>query len=460
MDQAQKDNAAQLAEMIIVNGEPDKDSSTRLLRLDGRSIGASSPQFKDRLNELTGKVTKTINQVEIDNYRKCLKIILNNLILCGFRFVWVALPTNPPNFATGEYLRWLGFSRKRMERCIDLLQAENIMTDGRAGFQAGNTFGTRAKASQFYPTDDFIRKTCESLYHDFRGFDNNADDDLYRFKEFEAHEMPAYESYGYKIETIRRYNAYMREHSWAMKNPSHITVKDFDGRSGRATNYYQSLAQRRVPIRTSTLLDGEKIAEPDFSANHLRMASHLIGEELPDDPYTVVAKETGLERAQIKSVVTKCIGASSKAPKGYLIANAHKAKDPINADGFRAVLASFEQNYPWTKDIFFHDFGTRLQYLEGRIALYMMDWAVVEEVPLLAVHDAYAVKESDEKRTYDQMQHAWHMTIREAKMDGFLENTEYTVPRVLARKKAQNEAKKARKAKILKYKKTRYKKGE
>jgi len=448
LDQAQKDNAAQLAEIIITEGEPDKNSSTRLLRLNGRSIGASSPQFEDLLNELTGKVTKSTNQVDIDSHRKCLKIILNNLILCGFRFVWLSLPVNSPNFAEGEYLRWLGFSRKRMERCIELLQAENIMTIGRAGFKAGNTFGTRAKASQFYPTEDFIRETCESLYHDFGGFDNDADDDLYRFKEFEADDIPAYEGYGYKIETIRRYNAYMHEHSWAMKNPTHITVKDFDGRSGRATNYYQSLVQRRVPIRKSTLLDGEEIAEPDFSANHLRMATHLVGEELPSDPYMVIAVETELTRPQIKSVVTKCMGASTLSQKGYLIANSHKETIPVSADEFRMVLASFEQNYPWTNDIFFHDFGTRLQYLEGRIALYMMDWAVAEDVPLLAVHDAYAVKESDEERTYEYMQHAWNMTILEAKVDGFIENTECTVSRVLDRKRAE----KARKAKKAKYK--------
>jgi len=142
------------------------------------------------------------------------------------------------------------------------------------------------------------------------------------------------------------------------------------------------------------------------------------------------------------------MGASTLSQKGYLIANSHKETIPVSADEFRMVLASFEQNYPWTNDIFFHDFGTRLQYLEGRIALYMMDWAVAEDVPLLAVHDAYAVKESDEERTYEYMQHAWNMTILEAKVDGFIENTECTVSRVLDRKRAE----KARKAKKAKYK--------
>jgi len=36
LDQVQKDNAAQLAEVIIANGEPHKDSETRILRLSGK----------------------------------------------------------------------------------------------------------------------------------------------------------------------------------------------------------------------------------------------------------------------------------------------------------------------------------------------------------------------------------------------------------------------------------------
>ncbi|MFW5450814.1 MAG: hypothetical protein ACKE9I_04365 [Methylophagaceae bacterium] len=435
MDQAQKDNAAQLAEMIIANGQPDKNSSTRLLRLSGRSIGASSPRFIALLDELTAKVTKSTNQVDIDNHRKCLNIILNTLTLCIFRFEWVSLPTNEPNFIKGEYLHWLGFSRRIMQRCVDVLLKNGVMIFGRKGFKAGNTYGTRPKASQYYSTPTFIQDMCESLYMEYGNFDANKDDDLYRFKRFLPEDIPDYQTYQYKIDIIRRYNAFMRDHSWAMKNPNHISVKDFDGRSGRVTNYYQNIAQRRVPIRTNTLLDGEKIAEPDFSANHLRMASYLVGEELPADPYTIIGDETGLTREQIKSVVTKCMGASSKAPKGYLIATAHLAKVPLHADGFRAALSSLEHHYSWTKDIFFNDMGTRLQYLEGEIGLQMMDWAVNEQIPLLAVHDAFAVRECDEEATYHQMKAYWNQVVMMADLDEFLKNTEYTVPLVIGRKK-------------------------
>lgn len=445
MDQAQKDNAAHLAEMIIAKGEPHKDSETRILRLSGRSMGTSSEEFRELLSEMTAKVTQSHDQVVIDGHRKCLNLILNTLALCIFRFEWVSLPLNGSNFEEGEYLNWLGFSRRRMKSCIDILEGHDLMILGRKGHRGGEE--AQAKASQYYPSERFIRMMCSCLYTEFGDFDDNADESLYQFRLFNDQDLPIYGSYNYKIETLRRYNTYMREHSWAMKNPSHIGVKDFDGRSGRVVNYYQNLAERRVQIRTNTLLDGEKIAEPDFSANHLRMASHLVGEELPDDPYTVVAVETGLTRDQVKSIVTKCMGASSLRSKGGIIRDSRLARIAIDKYEFRAGLESLEQNYPWTNDIFFHDFGTRLQYLEGRIALHMMDWAVTEDVPLLVVHDAYAVKESDEERTYDHMQHAWKMTILEAQEDRFLEKTKDTVPRVIARKALIKKAKEAKKAK-------------
>jgi hypothetical protein len=49
----------------------------------------------------------------------------------------------------------------------------------------------------------------------------------------------------------------MRDYSWATKNPSHISIKNYEGRSGRVTKYYQNIAQRRVHIRTNRLLDGD-----------------------------------------------------------------------------------------------------------------------------------------------------------------------------------------------------------
>ena len=230
----------------------------------------------------------------------------------------------------------------------------------------------------------------------------------------------------------------MRDHSWAMKNPSSRSVKDFVGRSGRINNSYQNLANRRLPLRINTLLDGEAIKEPDFTCNHLYMASYLVGEDLPTDPYNYIAEETVLSRDKIKAVITRCLGATSKQQKGLLIRDAHKdSKVPMSADAFRAILSSIEKNYPWVESnhLFFNDIGTRMQWLEGEIGLDMLKWSTDSNTPLLAVHDAYAVRSFDEDTTYNKMLDVRTQVLNRATKDKFIEATQYTVSIVRARKK-------------------------
>jgi len=175
---------------------------------------------------------------------------------------------------------------------------------------------------------------------------------------------------------LTSYNEFMLDHTWAMKNPNRRSLKGFVGRSGRINNYYQNQVNRRIPIRTSTLIEGEAIVDPDFSCNHLRMASYIVEEELPSDPYSDIAKETGLSRDKIKTVITKCLGAVTLGrSKGKLIKDASLDKrSPMSADDFRAILSSIENNYLWVikQRLFFNDVGTRMQWLEGEIELKML----------------------------------------------------------------------------------------
>jgi len=352
-----------------------------------------------------------------------------------FRFEWLALPTNPPNFEDGTYLNGLGFSRRRMQRIVDALCDEDIMRLGRKGYRDVRPNET-SKASQYYPTSKFIKLFSSSLYSTYGDFSNYEPLKLDRF---ETVDMPSATSVKEWQRILTRYNEFMLDHTWAMKNPSSRSLKDFVGRSGRINNYYQNLVNRRIPLRTSTLIDGEAIVEPDFSCNHLRMASYIVGEELPADPYSDIAKETGLSRGKIKTVITKCFGAVTLGrSKGKLIRDASLDKrSPMSANDFRAILSSVEHNYPWvTKDeLFFNDVGTRMQWLEGEIALKMLQWATEEQIPLLAVHDAFAVRDIDGSNTNTRMLEVWKEVVGKAKNDSFLEATQYTVAIALERKK-------------------------
>jgi hypothetical protein len=418
---------------------PDKDSSTRILRLSGHSLGTNSEVFTGLLDDLTAKVIKSHQKAAIQTHRQCLQLVLHTLIHCIFRFEWLSLPTNSKNFASEEYLKELGFDQRRMKRIIDILQSEDLMRLGRKGY-LNHGDPSQSKASQYFPTEKFIRLFSDSLYSTFGDFD---DYEPYKFKRFDAADMPSDKDIEDDVNCIKAFNEFMRDHTWAMKNPCSRSLSDFVGRSGRIGNYYQSLANRRIPLRTNTLLDGEVIAEPDFSCNHLRMASYLVGEELPDDPYTVIADDTGLVRDAIKSVITASIGAVSLSQKGGIIRTSHKKtrnRTVVNADNFRVALRSLESNYPWlkTERLLFNDLGTRMQYLEGDIALQMMRWAVEEQVPLIPVHDAFAVRYFDYAKTYQRMHEVWTDVMQKAKESDFIGKTQYTVDIVQKRKEEEN----------------------
>jgi len=291
--------------LLIKAGTPDKDSSTRVVVYSGGGLGTHSGMFNALLEQLTAAATKSKRPSDIEQHRKCISHVLNSLIHAMFRFDWLSLPTNPPNFRNGQYLANLGFSQRRMERIVEVLLEHDVMLLGRLGF-IDLREGRTSQASQYYPTESFIKSYASSLYTGFGDFDNYH---ALKFEYFDEVDMPSQSEMDRQELIIRRYNEYMRHHTWAMKNPSSRSLKDFVGRSGRITNYFQNLANRRLKLRKSTMIDGEAIAEPDFSCNHLRMASYLVGEELPADPYSVIASDTGLTRDAIKTVITKCIGA-------------------------------------------------------------------------------------------------------------------------------------------------------
>jgi hypothetical protein len=120
-------NTDAIADLLINAGEPDKDSSTALMVYKGSSLGTSSDAFLGLLGDLTSRATQSNKKEVQDAHRRCTKHVLNSLIQCMFRFEWLALPTNPPNFGDGTYLNGLGFSRQRMQRIVDAWTSQGLL---------------------------------------------------------------------------------------------------------------------------------------------------------------------------------------------------------------------------------------------------------------------------------------------------------------------------------------------
>jgi len=461
MPNQQTANAKLLAELIS-RSPPDQSESFPVLPLTSKTFGVNNKVFKEFVDDLLPQVTQSNRHDVIKNHRECLKHVVFSLIHAMFNWECLALPVSADSYGeelnkdgvlVSKHMTYFGYTRRITERIRDILTAG--CTDAERsdphtgwmfmvckGYMAAD--GTRRTAAVYFPTKKFIELFFHALYTDFGGWDELTDQYLYRFNNFLISDVPSLSTYSAKIRILRDYNGFMRDQSWAMKNPSTRAMNMYSPRAGRINNYYQNIANRRYKVRTKTLLNGDVIEECDFSANHLWMFSYLVGEELPQDAYKAIEVASGCRRDQVKSVTTKLLGSTSISQKGMLIRESHKAKIPCSADQFRAIENALYSEYPWLNKYkaFYHDRGAWLQGLEGEISLKMMHWATENQIPLLPVHDAYAVNIQNAEITTETMHEFRLQVLNEAKHEGYLDLASDKQPLVVARIKAERERKK------------------
>jgi len=404
-------NSAQITQLIIDKGFPGKDDSTYLQLYRLSDFGLRKSAFSALLNNLTPKLTKHKSDRYETPFRENLRYVIYGLVASFYRFEWLAIPFGDSHYHSSKRLGKLGFSRRRMTTIMSALEREELAILGRKGFRdLSGAFGSRA--SQYFPTQKLI-DIFQSLLYEFE--DDFSLPTFHKFNDFPKGAVPTLEQYAGAESLLKSYNLFMADHWWAKKGPTIRTFSRNLSRGGRLNCAYQTIVNRRLPIRQTTLLDGEPIAEPDFSANHLRMSAALLGETLPNDPYSVISEQTGCSRQQVKAFVTMVLGCESLRQKGGQMKKLEPNKDKLTRVKYRKLLNSFEKEYPWIKHqkIFYNDTGARMQLLEGEIGLRMFRWALNKQIPLLSVHDSFAVRERDKAATEARMHDVWNEVIEE-----------------------------------------------
>jgi len=411
----EKHNSRELARLIINKGIPANDDSTQLLPYRLSELSLRKKDLNEVLDELTPKATESRDPKVVTQHRSNIKHLLLGILAAAFDFKNVAISTRAEWHQEGQLLGQLGFDRRRLQRTLSVLLEEDWIKQTLVGYRS--TGKALQKSSQYFAGEKLLNHFSDCLYE----IENDMVLPCYhKFNDFPLEESPALGLYEEDEALLRRYNLFMAEHSWAKKGPTTRAFSKSMDRGGRLNNAYQNIVNRRVPIRKSTLLDGSRIAEPDFSCNHLRMASKLVGEDLSADPYSDIVRAIGgdasINRNMAKRFITVCIGATSLKQKGGLMLKCSKVKNrtPIPIDTFKAMLNATETLFPWVKKekIFFTDVGARMQKLEGAIGLRMFQWALNEKIPMLSVHDAFAVKEEDEGRTLERMNKEWKEVVK------------------------------------------------
>ncbi len=117
----------------------------------------------------------------------------------------------------------------------------------------------------------------------------------------------------------------------------------------------------------------------------------------------MIADASGSSRADVKAVVTAALGCSS--PNKAHEVSYELMKKGIRTESVDGILSAAKVCFPWLEEhnIFFSNKGVYMQWLEGEIAMKMFAYAIQEGIPMVNIHDAYAVNETYASKVMHKM---------------------------------------------------------
>ena len=380
-------NANELVKLLMEAEKPHHRATLPLLNYSTRSLGNAFSALED---ELMPSVITAKRGDAHDNHRRLLRLILLNLVGVGFSHEHLNIQTKPEpgSWIHNKY----GLDQRRTKNLVDALLEHELM------FKSlwGNRF---AKITNAYrPTANLLLPYAEFLYQDHGTFED------YEPIKLSGEDYPGVLEWLPDLERNREilgaYNAMMASHSWARKGVTYRSFNETPFSAGRVHTPFQTIVNRRVPIRMKTLLDGQPIAEPDFTANHLTLLSIIFDRPLPDSPYDRVADDTGIPKDVVKTVLVRLMGAQNEQGYNQAKYTLERSKDKVTRTKVNAIRNSFYRCIPFLRDydLLCTGWGGRLQFIEGETALAMFEWATETNIPILNVHDSFACKKEDEER--------------------------------------------------------------
>ena len=385
-------NASELVKLLMEAEKPHHRATLPLLNYSTRSLGNAFSNLED---ELMPDVIKAKQGDAHDNHRRLLRLFLLNLVGIGFSHEHLNIQTKPEpdSWIHNKY----GLDQRRTKRIVDVLLEHELMFK--------SLWGNRhAKMTNAYrPTANLLLPYSEFLYQDHGTFEDYEPIKL--SGEGYTGVLEWLSDLERNREILRAYNAMMSSHTWARKDVTQRSFNDTPFSAGRVHTPFQTIVNRRVPIRKNTLLDGKRIVEPDFTANHLTLLSMIFDCPLPDSPYDRVANDTGISKEVVKTVLVRLMGAQNEQGFNQAKYSLERAKDKVTRTQVNAIRQSFYRCIPFLQEqnLLCTGWGGRLQFIEGETALAMFEWATETNTPILNVHDSFACKQEDEERVTKAM---------------------------------------------------------
>jgi hypothetical protein len=166
-------------------------------------------------------------------------------------------------------------------------------------------------------------------------------------------------------------------------------------------------------LRKHILINGEPVAEPDFSALHIRMLYHLEGIDYREDPYTVLC-DSKEDRKVFKIVFLVAINAETQRKGIHGIQKELEENGiPFDTDywNLKRCLKRVKNVHGPIAKYLNTGVGLKLQNLDGQITDLILKTLTREEIPVLPVHDSFIVRERDKDRLIEVMKSSYYRVM-------------------------------------------------
>ncbi len=158
---------------------------------------------------------------------------------------------------------------------------------------------------------------------------------------------------------------------------------------GRAYGWWQQLSK---DLRSQILLEGETVAEPDFSQLHATILYAQRGLCVPGDAYTV----PGHSRDTIKKTFQMIVNArTTQAAIGAVQKELKAANLQHDKTSAARIVRAVKAAHPKIKDDFASDKGVKMMRTDSDIIVMVMLTLVNENIPFLPVHDSIICRQRD-----------------------------------------------------------------
>ena len=329
----------------------------------------------------------------VERFRQLTGVILLNLGKCLIQRRWLQVQKRKVDYSPGTIPHDLGFTHRHLVYILNFLTQQEIIYAVK-----GIKYKKDPQLSSYQPTEFFDARVAILSMSSTSDF--NVD-----FVRVNKQDGPITLSQQKQIDidikNLTIINDYLKTHTYPFKGPMKRIYSRRVGLSGRIYCEYQQIASRTLPLRQESLIDGVEVIEVDICSSHPRIAiQEFHGECISATFYQDIAYETGILKPKVKKYFQVALSSGSrvKAYRGFL-------KGGYDRRDFEALESLVQSRYP--KAPLYCSWSLEAMNHEGELLIRVMLKGVEEDIVVIPVHDAIAVKKVDEEWAIRTLKETW-----------------------------------------------------